>query len=74
MNMLTLSKILDTLSLIAIVAVVALYLFLKLTFIPLACMLMGVCIIKMIAQMLKAKFFEKKYNELAREHGMKELK
>ncbi len=74
MNILKVSKLLDGVALVAIVVVLAVYLFKHLGFVPLACMLMGVCIIKMIAQMLKAKYYQNKYFEMQQEHELYKAK
>lgn len=74
MNTLKVSKLLDGIALVAIVIILAVYLFMHLSFVPLACMLMGVCIIKMIAQMLKANFYQSKYKEIEQEHYLYKAK
>ncbi|MCH3923313.1 MAG: hypothetical protein LKE30_00115 [Bacteroidales bacterium] len=64
MNSITTAKILDYLSMIGIVIIVALYFFMKLTFKPLALLLLAVCIIKMFGAIIKANYYQKESKKL----------
>ncbi|MBR1769797.1 MAG: hypothetical protein IJ748_04990 [Bacteroidales bacterium] len=62
--MLTISKLLDFLSLIGIIALLVLYLFLKWQFFYLAWGLIILLFIRVLSQTLKARYYEKEYNKL----------
>lgn len=67
MNKQTISKILDILAMIAIFVVFILYLFFKTKPIYVTIELLGVGIIKMLASMLRASYYEKENENLRKE-------
>lgn len=67
MKLLTLSKILDYLSLIGIIVILALYLFMHLGFVPIAFSLMGLLLLRVGVYMCRAKHYEKEYKKLLNE-------
>ncbi|MDY6381688.1 MAG: hypothetical protein SPK52_05005 [Synergistales bacterium] len=62
--MLAISKILDIVSLLGILFLLVMYLFMHWSFTPLALTLIAVLFIRLIAQTIKARYFEKQYNKL----------
>lgn len=62
--MLSVSKILDVISLIGILFLLVMYLFMHWTFTPVVLTLIAVLFIRLIAQTIKARYFEKQYNKL----------
>lgn len=62
--MLSVSKILDAISLLGILFLLVMYLFMHWTFTPVALTLIAVLFIRLIAQTIKARYFEKQYNKL----------
>lgn len=62
--MLSVSKILDVISLLGILFLLVMYLFMHWTFTPVALTLIAVLFIRLIAQTIKARYFEKQYNKL----------
>ncbi len=62
--MLSVSKILDVISLLGILFLLVMYLFMHWTFTPIALTLIAVLFIRLIAQTIKARYFEKQYNKL----------
>ncbi len=70
MNKLIISKFLDTLSLIAMVVIFALYLFQKPSVILLSIYLILVALIKMGASMMRASYYSKLYNEIKQERDI----
>lgn len=65
MKAVKIAKLLDVLSYIAMLGVVIYYFFVKFEKIEyLILLLLGVCIIKMIASTLKASYYEKHYKQL----------
>ena len=70
MNKLNISKVLDILSMIAIVAVFAVYIFKKPPFEIIAMCLILIAVLKMGASMLKASYFSAEYFELEKENDI----
>lgn len=68
MNKLNISKVLDVLSMIAIVIVFGLYIFKKADFIVISVALIIIALIKMLASMLKASFYSTLYNDVKQEN------
>ncbi|MBP3253183.1 MAG: hypothetical protein IJ250_07540 [Bacteroidales bacterium] len=68
MNKLNISKLLDTLALIAIVIVFALYIFKILTFNYISLSLVLIAILKMAASMLKSSYYAERCNTLSKEN------
>lgn len=64
MNMVKISKLLDFLSYIGILIIIGFYIFNKPTLEVSLIMLLAVAIIRMIASVLKANFYEKGYHRL----------
>lgn len=62
--MLAISKILDIVSLLGILFLLVMYLFMHWSFTPLSLTLIAVLFTRLIAQTIKARYFEKQYNKL----------
>lgn len=62
--MLAISKILDIVSLLGILFLLVMNLFMHWSFTPLALTLIAVLFTRLIAQTIKARYFEKQYNKL----------
>jgi hypothetical protein len=59
MKTLTITKILDYISMLGILVMVFLYFFLKVTFPVMAIALLVICIVKMLGSMMRANFYQK---------------
>jgi uncharacterized protein (DUF58 family) len=70
MNKLTISKLLDTLALIAMLVIFAVYLFQKPSVILLSIYLILVALVKMGASMMRASYYSKLYNEVKQERDI----
>ncbi|MBO6116956.1 MAG: hypothetical protein J6P44_00250 [Bacteroidales bacterium] len=70
MNKLSVSKILDVLAMIAIIAVFALWMFKKMPFAVLSVSLICIALLKMGAAMLKSSYFEKLYEDINQENNI----
>ncbi len=68
MNKLNISKVLDVISMIAIVVVFGLYIFKKADFMIISMALITIALIKMSASMLKASFYSTLYNDVKQEN------
>ena len=62
------AKALDILAYLALVAVFVWYFFAKPLSQYMTLALLGICVLKLISAMLRANFFEKRYNELKEEN------
>jgi hypothetical protein len=70
MNKLTISKLLDTLALVAMLVIFAVYLFQKPSVILLSIYLILVALVKMGASMMRASYYSKLYNEVKQERDI----
>lgn len=70
MNKLTISKFLDTLALVALLVIFAVYLFQKPSVILLSIYLILVALVKMGASMMRASYYSKLYNEVKQERDI----